>query len=162
MVPLTRPQIVTFCAMTLPSIRALSPIIRSEALAFDSAEDLRWTIAFDFAYDRHAGADARVRSRFRPFRLRRDCLSDQTLRLQVFEVICDRAQILLGYLALEAIQHAHLPFRLRRCERTQSLSRFSRRSRAIILPEPATWASLSCHPSRLAVVHLNLKLSRPS
>jgi hypothetical protein len=27
---------------------------------------------------------------------------------------------------------------------------------------PATWASLSCHPSRLAVAHLNLKLSRLS
>jgi hypothetical protein len=39
--------------------------IRSAQLAFDSAEDLRWTIAFDFADDRHAGADARVRSRFK-------------------------------------------------------------------------------------------------
>ena len=61
--------------------------IRSAQLAFDSAEDLRWTIAFDFADDRHAGADARGRSRFRPFRSRRDCLSDRTLRLQEFEVI---------------------------------------------------------------------------
>src|SRR3989440_7870472 len=31
MVPLTRPQTVTSCAMTLPSISALSPIRRSEA-----------------------------------------------------------------------------------------------------------------------------------
>ena len=38
--------------------------LRNDA-AFDSAEDMRWTIAFDFADDRHAGADARVRSRFK-------------------------------------------------------------------------------------------------
>jgi hypothetical protein len=36
--------------------------IRGAQLAFDSAEDLRWTIAFDVADDRHAGADARGRS----------------------------------------------------------------------------------------------------
>src|SRR5215831_5834238 len=39
--------------------------IGSAQLAFDSAEDLGWTFAFDLAYDRHARADARVRSRFR-------------------------------------------------------------------------------------------------
>src|SRR4029450_11898244 len=39
--------------------------IRGTQLAFDSAEDLRWTIAFDIADDRHAGADARARPRFR-------------------------------------------------------------------------------------------------
>src|SRR5258708_6660742 len=38
--------------------------IRGAHLAFDSAEDLRWTIAFDLADDRHVGADARGRSRF--------------------------------------------------------------------------------------------------
>ena len=38
--------------------------IRGAHLAFDSAEDLRWTIAIDFADDRHVGADARGRSRF--------------------------------------------------------------------------------------------------
>ena len=39
--------------------------IRGAQLAFDSAEDLRWTFAFDVADDRHVGADARGRSRFR-------------------------------------------------------------------------------------------------
>src|SRR5215468_7622327 len=37
--------------------------IRGAHLAFDSAEDLRWTLAFDVAHDRHVGADARGRSR---------------------------------------------------------------------------------------------------
>ena len=39
--------------------------IGSAQLAFNSAEDLSRTIAFDLADDRHAGADARVRFRFR-------------------------------------------------------------------------------------------------
>ena len=39
--------------------------IRRAQLAFDSAEDLRWTIALDVADNRHAGADARASSRFR-------------------------------------------------------------------------------------------------
>src|SRR6266480_685770 len=39
--------------------------IRRAHITFDSAEDLRWTIAFDIADDRHAGADARACSRFR-------------------------------------------------------------------------------------------------
>src|SRR6516164_3610640 len=38
--------------------------IRGAQLAFDSAEDLSWTFAFDLADDRHVGADARSRSRF--------------------------------------------------------------------------------------------------
>src|SRR5262245_7700300 len=38
--------------------------IRGAQLAFDSAQDLRWTITFDLADDRHVGADARGRSRF--------------------------------------------------------------------------------------------------
>src|SRR5271165_3665153 len=104
---------------------ALDAATDCDVLRNDAAFDLRAVadhkirsaqLAFDSADDRHAGADARVRSGFRPFRPRRDCLSDRTLRLQEFEVICDRALILLGYLALEAIQHAHLPFRRRRCD----------------------------------------------
>ena len=38
--------------------------IRGADFAFDSAEDLRWTITFDLADDRHVGADARGHSRF--------------------------------------------------------------------------------------------------
>src|SRR5215510_14943064 len=38
--------------------------IRGAHLAFDSAENLRWTFAFDVADDRHVGADARGHSRF--------------------------------------------------------------------------------------------------
>jgi hypothetical protein len=38
--------------------------IRGAHLAFDSAKDLRRTIAFDVADDRHVGANARGRSRF--------------------------------------------------------------------------------------------------
>ena len=38
--------------------------IGSAQLAFNSAEDLSWTIAFDLTDDRHAGPDARVLSRF--------------------------------------------------------------------------------------------------
>src|SRR5215470_17837179 len=38
--------------------------IRGAHLALDSAEDLRWTFAFDVADDRHVGADARGHSRF--------------------------------------------------------------------------------------------------
>src|SRR5262249_40319680 len=38
--------------------------IRGAHLAFNSAEDLSWTITFDLADDRHVGADARGRSRF--------------------------------------------------------------------------------------------------
>ena len=38
--------------------------VRGAHLAFDSAEDLHRTFAFDIADDRHLGADARGRSRF--------------------------------------------------------------------------------------------------
>src|SRR6266487_924422 len=38
--------------------------IRGAQLAFDSPEDLHWTIAFDVADDRHVRADTRGRSRF--------------------------------------------------------------------------------------------------
>jgi hypothetical protein len=38
--------------------------IGSVQLAFNSAEDLSWTIAFYLTDDRHAGPDARVPSRF--------------------------------------------------------------------------------------------------
>ena len=40
--------------------------IRRAQLAFDSAEDLRWTIAFDVADNRHAGANASAHSRTMP------------------------------------------------------------------------------------------------
>src|SRR5438132_13153822 len=48
-------------------------------LAFDTAEDLSRTIAFDLADDRHAGADAGARSRLRRRRLRprRDRFNDR-------------------------------------------------------------------------------------
>jgi hypothetical protein len=38
--------------------------VGSAQLAFNSAEDLSWTITFDLTNDRHAGADAGVWSRF--------------------------------------------------------------------------------------------------
>jgi hypothetical protein len=86
--------------------------IRGAQLAFDPAKHLRWTIAFDIADDRHVGADTRGRSRFRrPLRLRRELFNDQTLRLlNDFGRTCGHAIILLWCLALEAIQHVHLPF----------------------------------------------------
>src|SRR6516165_7815944 len=37
--------------------------IRGAHLAFDSAEDLRWTLAFDYAGDHQNGDDAKRRSR---------------------------------------------------------------------------------------------------
>ena len=79
--------------------------IRGAQLAFDPAKHLRWTIALDFADDRHAGADARVRSRFRrPLRLRRDLFNDRTLRLlNDFGRTCGHALILPRCVALEAI-----------------------------------------------------------
>jgi len=87
--------------------------IRGAQLAFDPAKHLRWTIAFDFADDRHAGADARGRSRFRrPLRLWRDRLNDRTLSLLYdFGRTCGHALILLGCLVFEVIQHVlHLSF----------------------------------------------------
>jgi hypothetical protein len=38
--------------------------LRASQLAFDSAENLRWTIAIDLADDGHVGTDARGHSRF--------------------------------------------------------------------------------------------------
>src|SRR4029453_16171049 len=69
--------------------------IGSAQLAFNSAEHLCWTIAIDLTDDRHAGPDARVRSRFpchRRFRSWRDlfdgrvcwllCPSDEFIRIR--------------------------------------------------------------------------------
>src|SRR6266487_4769631 len=85
--------------------------IRGAQLALDPAEDLRWTIAFDIANDRHSGADARACPRFRhriaPWRV----LNDRVLLLHGschdFLQICRRALILLRCFALE---HVHLRF----------------------------------------------------
>src|SRR6266404_6501508 len=97
-------------------LRAIADLeIRRAHLAFDSAEDLSRTIAFDLADDRHAGADARARCRFRR-RLQPRCglFNDRVLRLRHpsdgFDRICRRVLILLGCLTLEAIQHVHLLF----------------------------------------------------
>src|SRR5919201_3228358 len=78
--------------------------IRGAQLTLDLAEDLRWTIAFDIADDRHAGADARACPRFRhrlaPFRV----LNDGTFRLHGsghrFFQFCRRALIVLRCFAL--------------------------------------------------------------
>src|SRR5215469_5676444 len=86
--------------------------IRGAQLPFDSTEDLRWTIAFDVADDRHSGADAgtcrRIRRRPRP---RRGLFNDRGLLLHSpphgFDQICRRVLILLRCFALE---HIHLPF----------------------------------------------------
>jgi len=48
-------------ALDLSAIADLE--FRGAQLTFDSAEDLRWTIGFDLANDRHVGADARGCSR---------------------------------------------------------------------------------------------------
>src|SRR6516164_2805020 len=91
--------------------------IRSAQFAFDSPEHLRWTVAFNFADDRHARADARGRCRFRrlrPCRRRRDLFNHRALRLlhllDDFSRICRCIRTLLGCLALETTQHVHLPF----------------------------------------------------
>jgi hypothetical protein len=61
------------CALTYQQIRRAQ-------LAFDSAEDLRWTIAFDVADNRHAGANASAHSRSRSrLRLRRALFNDPML-----------------------------------------------------------------------------------
>src|SRR5262249_47999186 len=81
-------------------------------LAFDAAEDLRRTVAFDVADDRHSGADARawprIRRRMPP---RRGLFDDRVLLLQRplhgFGRMCRRVLILLGCFALE---HVHLRF----------------------------------------------------
>src|SRR6266478_3912422 len=75
--------------------------IRSAQFTFDSAKDLRGTLAFDVADNRHVRADAGGRSRFcrRP-----------VMRLHHPQYGFVRALILLGCAALQAIQHVHLPF----------------------------------------------------
>src|SRR5215831_5870046 len=93
-------------------------------LAFDAAEDLRRTVAFDVADDRHSGADARAWPRIRrrvPRRRglfdrrrlppRRGLFDDRVLLLQRplhgFGRMRRRILILLRYFALE---HVHLRF----------------------------------------------------
>src|SRR6266540_1980818 len=84
--------------------------IRGAQLAFDSAKDLRRTIAFDVADDRHTGADARacrrIRRRLSP---RRGLFNNRLLLLHRppndFGRICCHVLILLRCFALE---HTHL------------------------------------------------------
>src|SRR5215468_10837673 len=92
-------------------------------LAFDAAEDLRRTVAFDVADDRHSGADARAWPRIRRRVPRRRGLFDRRRlpprrglfdrrrlppRRGLFDGrVCRRILILLGYFALE---HVHLRF----------------------------------------------------
>src|SRR5437763_16662567 len=46
-------------------LRAIAYLeIRGTDFAFESAEDLRWTITFDLTDDGHVGADARSHSRY--------------------------------------------------------------------------------------------------
>jgi hypothetical protein len=59
--------------------------IRSAQLAFDPAEDLRWTIAFYVADDRHSGPYARTRHRVvRRLPSRRRLFKDRMLLLHLF------------------------------------------------------------------------------
>src|SRR5215831_277593 len=82
-------------------------------LAFDAAEDLRRTVAFDVADDRHSGADARawprIRRRMSP---RRRLFNHQLLLLHRppndFGSICCHVLIFLRCFALE---HTHLRVR---------------------------------------------------
>src|SRR2546430_17105394 len=84
--------------------------IRGAQLAFESAEDLRWTIAFDIADDRHAGADARARPRFRHRLAPPGVLNDSGLLFDRspprFFQFCRRAVILL-----QCFAPAHVPLR---------------------------------------------------
>src|SRR4029077_10357524 len=84
--------------------------IRSAQLAFDPAEDLRWTIAFYVADDRHSGPYARTRRRVvRRLPSRRRLFKDRMLLLHP---ICRH----FGHLCLEvllflrcfALEHFHL------------------------------------------------------
>src|SRR6266699_2827413 len=108
--------------------------LRGAQLAFDSAKDLRWTLAFDLANDRHARADARARSPFRYWRSRHDLFNDRVLLLHHppddFGRICRRVLILLGCLALEPIQHVHLRFRRHAVRKGPRLSCRASRHRA--------------------------------
>src|SRR5262245_10404902 len=87
--------------------------IRGAQRTSRSADDLRWTIAFDVADDRHSGANARacrhIRRRLPP---RWGLFNDRLLLLHRpphdFGRICRRVLILLGCFALE---HVHLRFR---------------------------------------------------
>jgi hypothetical protein len=73
--------------------------LRGVQLAFDSAEDLRRTFAFDIPDDRHVGADARGRSRF----------SHQGLVMRLHRPDFGRTLIVFGSATLHATQHFHLP-----------------------------------------------------
>src|SRR6516225_3499388 len=82
--------------------------------ALDAAadcEDLRWTIAFDVADNRHAGADARACSHLRRLQRRRGVFYDRVLLLRRashhFGRICHCVLFLIGCFALE---HVHLRF----------------------------------------------------
>src|SRR5262249_42042523 len=84
--------------------------IRSAHFAFNSAEDLCWTIAFDVADDRHVGADARGHSRF----CRRFC--PRPLVMMYYPAYdlsrpYRRVSVFLGHAVLRAGQHFHLLFR---------------------------------------------------
>jgi hypothetical protein len=89
--------------------------VGSPQLACNSAEDLSWTIAFDLTNDRHVGADAGVRSRFwrrrlRPWRsMLNGCAGLLRCPSHEFVRICRRVPVLLGCLALEAVQHDSRP-----------------------------------------------------
>src|SRR6266480_204326 len=108
--------------------------LRGAQLAFDSAKDLRWTRAFDLANDRHARADARVRSRFRYWRPRHDRFNDRVLLLHHpsddFGRIRCRVLILLGCLAFEPTQHVHLRFPRHAVQKGPRLSCRASRHRA--------------------------------
>src|SRR6266550_9635844 len=79
--------------------------MRGAQLALDSAEDLRWTIAFYVADDRHSGADAGGCPRFRRLPPRRGLFNDRVLLLHRlrhhFGHICRRVFLLLGCFTLE-------------------------------------------------------------
>src|SRR5215468_2255138 len=113
MSPSTTPPFcsLTWTARTVPLTRAEQEI-RGAQLAFDSAEDLSCTIAFDVTNDRHAGADARARSRFRHRRARRALFNNRMLLQHTpddFGRICCRVRFPLGCLAFE--EHVYLRFR---------------------------------------------------
>src|SRR5215467_353709 len=65
--------------------------IRCAQLAFDSAEDLRWTIAFEVADNRHARANARAHSRLHCWlRLPRALFNAETLPHPLANQDCPR------------------------------------------------------------------------
>src|SRR5215472_9160977 len=109
--------------------------IRGAQLAFDSAEDLRRTIAFDVADDRHTGADARacrrIRRRLSPGR---GPFNNRLLLVHRppndFGRICCHVLILLRCFALE---HAHLRVPPWRSLQEHSLTVLCVRSVALVL-----------------------------